>query len=325
VRPVSTFAVVASLALFASITSAAPHEHNYRDYAPGERTDASANVPLEDQRIVIVLDSMIGFGTSATGEPSTSNKATPITVLTDHSVLVESFIGSLRVDVAKNWIVKASLPLTYMTFEATTGRRLGAASLGNASFEGDFRFFSNALFDQWAMLSVFLPTAQGTPPPPGELDSSWENVANRFFANQAAIRTRGFEQVAPWAYDRWAIVPRYMLTSPPRRPGWTYEGTIALENMFDTSGEASSKYELRISGGLRGGWAFDDVFDLGVRVAYGIPVHGTDEDKLSTAIEPQLRLTGSRLTAVLGLLFPLSGPATDPRYTSIHAGFSARF
>jgi hypothetical protein len=323
----STLAIAVAIVTRASNASAAAREHNYRDYAPGTGpSSSSTNVPLEDQRIVIALDAMVGFGSSTVGEPANSAHATPITVLADHTAYVESFIATLRVDIAKHWIVKAWMPFTYMSFEATTGRRLGAAALGNAAFEVDHRFFSNDVVDQWAMLTVHLPTAQGTPPPTvGELDASWQNTANRFFANRAAIGVRGGEMVAPFAYDRWSIVPRYTVTSPPRRPGWTYEGTIALENMFDTSGEADAKYAARFSGWLRGGWAFDDVTDLGVRLAYGVPLHGTGEDKPSTAIEPQLRFTGSRLTAVLGILVPISGVGTDPRFTSVHAGFSARF
>src|SRR5690349_11102610 len=119
-----------------SIADAAAREHTYRDYAPGTAPGATTTtVPLEDQRIVIALDAMIGFGSSTTGEPANSAHATPITVLADHTVYVESFIGTLRVDVAKNWILKAWLPFTYMSFEASTGRRLGGAALGNAAFE----------------------------------------------------------------------------------------------------------------------------------------------------------------------------------------------
>ena len=304
----------------------AAREHNYRDYAPGEGQGSAADTtPLEDQRIVVAIDAMLGFGSSTTGEPSANSLGKPITVLADHSVYAESFIGTLRVDVAKNWNLRASLPFTYMSFEATTGRRLGGAAAGNASLEADHRFFSSDAVDQWAILALFAPTAQGTPPPSGELGPEQENIVNTYFANQTALRVRGYEQLAPWAYDRWAIVPRYLVTSPPRRPGVTYEGSIALESLFDTSGDASAKYAARFSGWLRGGWAFDDVVDVALRVGYGIPLHGTGEDHPALAIEPQLRLVGPRLTALLGLLVPLSGGATDPRFTSIHAAVSARF
>lgn len=313
-----------ALVLAATNASAASREH-YRSDSP-DRDNPGDTTPLEDRRIVIAIDSVLGFGRTLTGEPANSSHASPITVLADHSIYVESFLGTLRVDVAKDWIVKATLPFTYMSFQATTGRRLGAQAIGNASLEADWRFAARSEIEHWAIVSVFAPTSGGNPPPPGELGPDWENVVNGFFANQAAMRARAMEQLAPWAYKRMSFVPRYVVSSPrPTRPWITYEASIAMENMFDTSGDASSKWASRFSGWLRGGYAFTDVVDVGVRVGYGIPLHGTDEGSASFSVEPQLRLMGPRLTAVLGIIVPLSGPATDPRFTSIHAGASLRF
>ncbi len=329
-RLVSSLAVFAGLALFSLLASsnvAAAGIHGREPLRTDEHSTTVAAPSTRKWRILFDVDLMLGFGRGPVAnqlQPSGA-VAAPQTVLDDRSIFVESWIFSLGVGLSSGLDLRVRMPLSYMSFRSEV-YRLGAASLGNVGV--DVRYAAEGSRFSFG-LAVTAPTAQGEPPNLARID---QNQSNRYFAGLASQTTRGHEVDYLFAWKRFGIAPSVFFFVPLSRraafvPYARVEGRIKASGGEGSALETSSTLGGRISHRLTGNAVAPEGgggSELALRAFAEIPMSGVDESRVTVAIEPQLAAAAGRFVAAVGVLIPVVGPSTDPRFIGVHFLLAAR-
>ena len=306
----------------------------YHEQAPGTGGAQIDDRPASERRVTVTLDTVLGWGNGSIAQlvNARSSPPRPITVIVDKGRYVESFLPSVQARITREFSVGVMLPFTFMSFTTDDGRRLGAAALGNLIVGGAW---SPASTPWTVSLALGAPTAQGTPPSGTDtapLDASEENGINRLYAQDGAARSRGLENLAPWAYKRWSLTPKlagaWTLPSMPLTLG----AALQVENLIDAGGGAPDKWALRTTPSVRASWSFGWL-DASLRSWVAIPItraqtadgYSYYERGATWAVEPSVRASYERISGLVGVIVPVAKPAGDPRYFGLRLVFGVLF
>ena len=202
------------------------------------------------------------------------------------------------------------------------------SAMGNIEVAG---FFETKLMKDLSGLAAIgfaLPTAQGTEGPEATEDpnsTKFDRSANNQMAVQrAAAASRGWEDNALFEPHRVGIVPKIGVK-------WTHEKLalepyIKIENLIATNDTLAHKYVGEFVGAVRGSYRAHENIEPALRMWTAIAFSGSDEDKKATFfVEPQVVGHFGPVHPVLGLILPVAGALTDPRYLAVRAAIAASF
>lgn len=327
-RPSGVLASFASVSLVGSAAVCVlPGEASARERWGSDDRPHNAAASHRRWRILADVDLMLGFGRSlvASQTQPSGTVAAPQTIVDERDVFVESWILSAGVGFAHGVDLRLRVPLTYMSFRSDV-YRLGAAALGDVGL--DVRWSpENSRFS--FALALTAPTAQGDPPTPPRFD---QNSSNRYLAGRASQSVRGHEVDYLFAWKRFGVAPS-VFAFVPLGPRTALVPYVRLEGRIQSSGgdgnslETASVFGARVSHRLSGTAVAPESpggTEVALRAFTAVPMSGVDDHRASVVVEPQLAASAGHFVALLGVLIPVVGPSTDPRFVGIHAILSAR-
>lgn len=314
----TTLAAMAAVTLVSPSAWALSSAVRETETAPGTST---VQPGFHEHRLTLGFDLVLGFGQSPVAilQPPPSGSTRPFPVFVQRSVFVESFMLFAGVDVGRGFDVSLRAPYTFFSFKPDTVRE-GGAGLGNLELRGAYRPKTTP-FPLTVSLAFVLPTAEGAAPS-SIGPSSDQNDLNRHVANRVGSSTRGLEDDELYQRRRFGVVPR--VSADLRFDALTVTPWLKIATLVDTSGSADSKLWGAMVVGTRVAYRLLEVVDLGFRAWAQVPLKGADDPKATVVLEPELRFDLGRFTPYVGVLIPLAGPLTDPRFTGVRIGFTAQ-
>jgi hypothetical protein len=319
----TTVFLAASFVGLASSRAAGGGRERYRNDEPGQ--DEGDTAP-RFRPLVVSVDVVLGFGRSPVVQAAQPVGAiiVPRTVLDERQVFVESWLFGLRYDLGRGFGAALRVPFSYMSFSSDTFR-IATSALGNVELEPSHRHLLDEHTSILFAVGLSAPTGQGVAPstdPAAKLD---QNDSNRFFVQHAASATRGLEHDAWFAHAMYGVSPRVAIDLHPFAAPVTITPYTTFELLVAKNDQAAKKLASDGVIGVTGAYAFSDVASVSLRAFSVIPLAGRDDRRVAIVVAPDVRAEGNRFLGALGLIVPLVGPTTAPRYTGIHAMIGAKF
>ncbi len=300
-----------------------------RGGAPEGGEAAEGEEEREPRRLKLDVDLVIGFGKTeiVSQDLPGSFGTTPATRLGEARTQTESLILSAGYGVTRHVTLGARLPLTYGSFAEDGRQSRGAGAVGNVELEAEYeRELTERLGFVFA-LGIALPTAQGNELPSADeatrLGPSADlDALDRFALNRAAASSRGFEENALYEPKHLGVIPKVGLEI--RVGKLQIDPYVKLESLFATTKDQPHSYTGELVLGARAAYRVASRLDLGVRAWANVPVSGSDVTTV-VAVEPEARLHLGSWTPRLGVIVPVAGPLTDPRFVGVRLGLAASF
>ena len=295
----------------------------YRNDEPGQLSvdDATRTRPLR-----ISVDVVLGFGQSTVAQLAQpiNGIIVPRTVLDYRHVFVESWLFGVSYDFGRGIGLALRAPFSYMSF-ASDNFRIATSALGNVELAPSYRHQVDDRTSMLFALGLTAPTAQGVAPssdPAAKLD---QNDTNRYFVQHASSATRGLESDAWYAFHRFGVTPSVAVELRPFSAPVTLTPHAKVELLFDTGGDATHKVASDGVLGLSAAWRPTELLTVSLRAFGVMPLAGRDDHRLALVVAPDVRAEGRRFFAGAGLVVPILGPTTDPRFTGIHLLVGVKF
>ncbi|MCL2724706.1 MAG: hypothetical protein FWD69_09745 [Polyangiaceae bacterium] len=267
--------------------------------------------------------------------------ATTLDVLRESKTPGERGFDSMRVSayslvvgverrLGERWKVGASIPFITAYLSSRTGESEGRSAqlIGNLELEAAYIFARGEHWELEGSLGVALPTAGGKEQPSAEEFSAEPEgefkfrSIDRFAAARAASFTRGLYSSSLFESGRLGLVPR--VAAVFRFDKLTVSPMVKVENLIDTTGDASEKYVGEITGGVRAAYKVVPYFEPGLHAFINARFTSPAEfDAL--VLEPNVRFPVGPIIPQVSVLIPVAGDLVDDKTFGVRVAIVGEF